>query len=365
MSYPNPVSRIRRVAAAGLAAALGMFAAVLGLELVLRVAPIHAGRQAQTVDAHNPVMLGKPGHKWVHSVGWSLYNPRAGRLNNFGFNDPQTYTGSEPVTAVLGDSYVEGLAVPYPQTLQARLRRRVGDCTRVYGFGVSGAAPADYVSYLHWARQRLNVQDAVIVLSDGDLWEATAPRPGMHHFVRRADGTVTLERTDRAGTTPLRDALNSSNLFRYVYGNLGFNPVARLSEAFVRPAPEAEPAPVDWVVDAFLDRLEAELPAGRVTLVIDADREAIAEAREPEYGPERALLIAEARRRGLTVVDLDPAFRAHQARAGRKVDFSPLDGHWNGLGHQIAADNVAAAWTLNGRAPACASRSHDLGVQRG
>ncbi|MBC6982114.1 hypothetical protein [Caulobacter sp. 17J80-11] len=356
MSRPSSTStsRLKRAATAAVALALGGLAGVFGLELALRVAPIHAGMAYRSVDQASPVMLGVPGRHWVHSVGWTLFNPRTGRLNNLGFNDPQTYTGTGPVTAVLGDSYVEGLAVPYAETLQARLRRRVGDCTRVYGFGVSGTAPSDYVSYLHWARQRLNVRDAVVVLSDGDLWEATAPRPGMHHFVRRADGTVTLERTDRAGTTPLRDAINASKLFRYVHGNLGFNPVARLSEAFAKPAPDQEPAPVAWVVDAFLERLQAELPPSRVTLVIDADRESIVEAREPEYGPERALLIAKARARGFTVVDLDPAFRAHQARAGRKVDFSPLDGHWNGLGHQIAADNVAAAWTLSGRGPACA-----------
>jgi hypothetical protein len=64
-----------------------------------------------------------------------------------------------------------------------------------------------------------------------------------------------------------------------------------------------------------------------------------------------------ARRRGFTVVDLEQPIREHYGRGGRKLDFTPLDGHWNGLGHKLAADNVAAAWKRAGGPAVCRARA--------
>jgi hypothetical protein len=349
---------VKRAAVAAGALALGLLAGAGLLELALQPLPVHRGIAFQAVDESNPVIRGVPGHKWVHSVGWTLFNPQQGRINNLGFNDPQTFEAGPPVMAVLGDSYVEAMAVPYPETLQGRLRSAVGDCARVYSFGVAGSAASDYPAYLHWAKQHLNVQSAVVVVTLTDLVEGTGPRPGGTWFARQPDGTVELERVDRPAASRLTKTLNASKLYRYVHVNLGFDPVERVKEALAKPAPEPEgeqpPQDHRWTAPAFLDALEAELPAERITLVLDADREAIFNGDEAWTSPEDELLKTEARRRGFTVVDLEQPIRDHYGRGGRKLDFTPLDGHWNGLGHKLAFETVTAAWRRTGFPAACA-----------
>ncbi|NEX93997.1 hypothetical protein [Caulobacter sp. 17J65-9] len=331
------------------AAALGAALVMVGLELTLRLAPAGGGVLFRRVDAANPVLRGAPGSVWVHSLGWSFFNPHRGRLNNEGFNDPQDYVRGAPVIAVLGDSYVEATTVAYADSLQARLRGALAPCPRVYSFGRSGANPADYVAYLRWAQRRYDVAGAVVLISAGDLEEAATPREGGNYYVRADDGAHRIAVMNYAGPGPLHHAVNASSLARYLLNNLQFNPITA-SHALGRTSAPSRPvhADRDWIVPAFLADLRASLPPERVTLVFDADRRAIADGAAPAYPPERARMIADARLSGFTVVDLDPAFRNQRARDARKVDYAPLDGHWNALGHQVAAAAVVDAWRAAG-----------------
>jgi hypothetical protein len=63
--------------------------------------------------------------------------------------DPSTDT---PLMAVIGDSYVEALMVPYEQTIQGRLSQRVPSHNRVYSFAASGAALSQYLAYAMYAK---------------------------------------------------------------------------------------------------------------------------------------------------------------------------------------------------------------------
>jgi hypothetical protein len=91
------------------------------------------------------------------------------------------------------------------------------------------------------------------------------------------------------------------------------------------------------------------LPPSRVILLFDADREAI-------YKPElagsnelcstqdsmaRRLLAEEAAKNGIEVINMEPIFRTHYLETGEHFDYLPVDGHWNGVAHRLAAKEVA------------------------
>jgi hypothetical protein len=82
-------------------------------------------------------------------------------------------------------------------------------------------------------------------------------------------------------------------------------------------------------------------------LLLDADRYALYDARAaatPKDDPEvRRQLIEHGRALGYRVVDLGPLFAAEYARTRLKLDYWPVDRHWNKRGHTVAADAVMTA----------------------
>jgi hypothetical protein len=60
----------------------------------------------------------------------------------------------------------------------------------------------------------------------------------------------------------------------------------------------------------------------------------------------RTIFMAEARAAGFEVVDMDAHFFARYQTEGKRFEF-PSDGHWNGLGHAVAADALAATRTFS------------------
>jgi hypothetical protein len=60
----------------------------------------------------------------------------------------------------------------------------------------------------------------------------------------------------------------------------------------------------------------------------------------------RTIFMAEARAAGFEVVDMDTHFFARYQAEGKRFEF-PSDGHWNGLGHAVAADALATTRTFS------------------
>jgi hypothetical protein len=57
----------------------------------------------------------------------------------------------------------------------------------------------------------------------------------------------------------------------------------------------------------------------------------------------REFFMSEARLAGFEVVDMDELFFARLAREDLSFDFGPIDRHWNGTAHGIAADAIASS----------------------
>jgi hypothetical protein len=104
-------------------------------------------------------------------------------------------------------------------------------------------------------------------------------------------------------------------------------------------------------VDAFLRDLVAYAgwPSDRVVLLVDGIRYPNASpiVLNSYFVQMRSYFIAEARRAGFEVVDMDERFFAKLNDGPVRFEF-PTDAHWNGTAHGLAADAVMSS-SLFGR----------------
>jgi hypothetical protein len=88
------------------------------------------------------------------------------------------------------------------------------------------------------------------------------------------------------------------------------------------------------------------LPVSHIAFLMDGYRvfepDQVEAARHSYFGIMREYLIAEARRRGYEVQDMQEWFVRRHARDGAAFDF-PDDGHWSAIGHEEAANAVRAS----------------------
>ena len=155
--------------------------------------------------------------------------------------------------------------------------------------------------------------------------------------------------------TKLAIFLRNLALVRYARGNLrldignllalgGADAAARCDLATLRPADQLR---VNFTVDQFPRLLN--LPPDRIILIFDSDREALytpgtagAEGPCPTRDAlARASLTQAAAAHGFEVVNMEPIFRREFLRTGEHFDYLPVDGHWNGAAHRLAAEEVA------------------------
>lgn len=351
---------------------LSLLAVLLISEAVLRLLPVSEGLGTQPVNDQSPILHFEPSR--THT--WSTYGDMAManrvRVNNEGFVNDQDYASDAPgpLVAVVGDSYVEAMMVPYAQTLQGRLAEALRGRARVYSFAASGAPLSQYLAYAAYARDRFQPQRGVVVVVGNDFDESLLDykhAPGLHSFRRRPDGQVELARTDYAPGA-LRNALCHSRLALYLVNNLGIGSLpVRLrglfapKEAYVgQTSARLDEKRLNdslFAIDSFLAMLPRAfgLPPEDILLVLDAPRpdlydydpQAREAAQASYFGRMRTALKERARVAGVRVVDMQEHFLRDYGQNGQRFEF-PRDAHWNGRGHQLAAEAVLASGVLEG-----------------
>jgi hypothetical protein len=347
-------------------------------EGVCRLLPVRSGLEVQDVDADHPVIRFRPDSDFVYSLGWQMTNVNRGRVNNDGFINNQDYHSADPrpLLAVIGDSYVEAAMVPYPLTVQGRLAAEQDD-RRVYSFGSSGSSLIDYLYYAVYARQRFHPDWLVINVVGNDFDEMLLrykQAAGFHYLTEEPDGSLAPALRDYHPSVARR-MLRHSALVRYLMLNIGStSPIiagllngrvaARLTP--VAPAYAADPAPPDYVGNTaaradpqrialsqravvwVLDHLPqmVGLDSSHVLFLMDSyrvfDPATLAEMHTSYFGIMRDYLISQARKRGYEVQDLQEWFARRHAKDGAVFQF-PDDAHWNGTGHEEAANAVRAS----------------------
>ncbi len=117
---------MRRAAFPFISITLGLLLALLTMELVLRFLPVNEGARPQVVDQEHPVRSLEPNRTFVWSADWNFAIVNVAHTNNLGFVHDQDYLPGQrsSLLALIGDSYVEALMVPFRDTVAGRLSSR-------------------------------------------------------------------------------------------------------------------------------------------------------------------------------------------------------------------------------------------------
>jgi len=286
-------------------------------------------------------------------------------LNSWGFHDvePDFPPTARPRVLVLGDSFVEGIAVPVERLIGPRLKDKLGPNAAVVALGRAGAGQATELDLLLEYAPRVRPQVVVLVfvpsndvlnnspdlepkktkpfyvLQDGEL--VRVPPAEAAARARSRLRVVDEIRRRRAVLRQKRDLLNAG----------GGIPLDFL---VYRPA-QTPPWEDAWATTfALLERLERMVlqQGARFLLAVAAERAAVdprtweemerayqplQENRWSARGPARRLLEWCAKNE-VAAVDLYPAFTA-----GDPDRLLLRDGHWSAAGHALAAQVIAEA----------------------
>jgi hypothetical protein len=346
---------------------------LLVLEVVLRFLPVAWSPPVVPPTAENPIQRYAANTPFTWSLGWDFNTVIRGRTNAQGFVADYDYdaAATSPLVAVAGDSYVEGLRVPFRETVTGRLQAMLGNSGRAYAFAQSGVPLSQYVAYARHACAVYGPERLVVVVVGNDFDEsvfAHRRRDGIYHLYPRPDGSFDDRLTPLPEPGFVEKVLRHSALALYLARNVGVSDViswfrpraANAQSGFVgHTAAAADPARLDEgqrVIAWFLDTLpQAACLAPRdIVLVVDAARSQLYEPADRTavqasyFGKMRTRLIAQAKGSGFKVIDMEPHFLAAYAVDHRPFEY-PNDGHWNAHGHEVAAAAVRQA--LAGWAP--------------
>jgi hypothetical protein len=361
--------RLRQFVFALITVSLTVVVCLGSAEILLRFLPVQSGLRSQPVTAENPIFHYAPERDVTFSRGWNFDMVNRRRVNNAGWVNDQNYPPHEqtPLLAIVGDSYVEALMVPYAQTLYGRLAGKLAGRLRVYSFGASGAALSQYLIWAGHAVRQYGANAVVINLVGNDFDESYIrynKGPGWWVYAPGPDGTLHLELVEyRPGW--LRSVLSHSSLARYVFFNLQFTNTWKEIYSFFFGSPaeagpryagntdaQADPVRVKAslaVIDAIFRDLPTivGLPPDRVLFTLDGFRypDHAASGKSTYFDLMRRAFRSKGTSLGYEVIDLDPDFFRHRAAHAQRFEF-PHDGHWNGTAHAVAAEAVFASKTV-------------------
>lgn len=272
---------------------LGILLSLLTMELVLRFLPVNEGARPAVVDQEHPVRALEPNRTFVWSADWNFVIVNTVHTNNLGFVNDQDYLPDQPspLLALIGDSYVEALMVPFRDSVAGRLSARSSPAERVYSFGTSSSALGNYLAYAEYAAKRFHPEAMIFLIIGNDFDESLLKyknEPGHSYFAEDAHGVLALQRIDYHPSL-WRRIIRASALVRYVTLNtdlLNFVlkwqhlPLGRPSNhlAFVgNTGAKADPvriADAQRAIDTFLTRVAeaAGLPAHRILFAVDGMR---------------------------------------------------------------------------------------------
>jgi hypothetical protein len=349
---------------------------LLVFEGVLRFLPVARAPLVEPPTAENPIQRYVPNQPFTWSLGWNFFHVVRGHSNTQGFLADYDYdpTATAPLVAVVGDSFVEALRVPFAETITGRLAAELGTRARAYAFAQSGSPLSQYVAYAAHACTIYRPQRLVVVVVGNDFDEsvyAHRRRNGIFHLYPRPDGGYDYRLSPLPAPGFAERIARRSALVLYLMRNVGISELAAMmginfAQAAAAPgdvyvgntSADANPARVaegEQVIAWFLDTLPgaACLAARDIVLVVDAmrppiyDDNALQAARASYFGLMRAKLMAEATAKGFVVVDMEKPLRA--AYGAQPVPFEfPNDMHWNARGHAVAAEavrNALATWS--------------------
>lgn len=290
----------------------------------------------------------------INSQGWNSSRDRY---------DIEKSSGIERI-AVIGDSYVEALTVPYDQSLAEHLEKQLnadGERAEIYRYGISGAPLSQFLYMLEQEVVRYSPDLVIILLVHNDFDESFRFKSGRYtsSFLKlEMDGQkVVSEIEPTVYEEGWLDPLRMSATFRYFFYQKKVRPARILRSLFGRDKVyeanvDVEQLQRHWPqIEAATDYLFRRLQEvsahydAKLLMVMDADRQAIYAGRSPnEPGGVSRLsnLAAElAARHSIPFLDLTTAFLEDWNENRSRFEFA-RDNHWNQRGHMKAAAAIAS-----------------------
>jgi hypothetical protein len=334
------------------------------LEVILRALPVSTPLFTAPVNAASPVKHFFPNQPFTYSKSWYMEVLNKGRVNNDGFVNPNDYIEhSAPTIGVIGDSYVEALAIPYLKTFHGRLSYKLSNCANVYSFGTSGAQLSTYLIYAEHAVKRWGAAELIINIVSNDFDESSIHNkhaPSFHYFQLTAEGG-SLVRIDYSPGVFSR-AVRHSALLRYVVLNLEVMRIAsNISSYFsgtkyeanvLNDTSAARMEEVRRIVTLFFELLSRKVPisSDKIIFVIDAVRPAIYEGIKNQrtyFGEAKKMFIARAREQNYKIIDMEERFSREYRHNRTKFELRPDDAHWSALAHRLVADEIMKSGYLS------------------
>ncbi len=331
---------ISKVSVSLLALSCGAIFAVIGLELLMQFLPVKRDRQFADNNINEPIIRGKAS-SIVEPIDWKFSHAQQRQVNNYGFVDNQNYLPNSRPVAVIGDSYIQAAMLPYLDTLQAKLSRKITNKFPVYSFGTPMYPLSGYLGTAKYVDREFQPRAYIFLLAKGDLTESIKSQYGTY-FLDRPDGELQFK---DAKINHISRTANQSSLYRYLYQQIYFKP-QRIVPSWLNADP---PTKSDFTADTYakisnrLLDLFADLtnvtPQNTI-FIIDSDRNSIYDKNYKADRDELSTFKQISVERGYHVVDTEELFTNYYQRTNKKLDFSPTDFHWNATANQLVADRV-------------------------
>src|SRR5215468_7543823 len=277
-----------------LMAFLSISLTLLAAEMVLRSLPVAMAPAVEPPTPENPIQRYVANQPYTWSFDWNMNNVVRGRSNAQGFLADYDYDADDPrpLVAVVGDSYIEALRVPFAQSVTGRLQAALGSRGRAYAFAQSGSPLTQYLAYAQHACTTYRPARLVVNVVGNDFDESVVThrrRNGIFHLYPKPDGGFDYRLTPLPEPGLLQRLARHSALAFYLIRNVGLtNLLDRMGINFAL-ADQAMPPHVghtdsdansarveegNRVMDWFLGALPeaACLPASDIVLVVDAPR---------------------------------------------------------------------------------------------
>jgi len=336
-------------------ALLGGVAAVSALEMLMRVLPVSsATKSGYYVDpkimTYAPLLDGR------YAFGWDLRHAQRFRTNSHGFVAEHEFRRDEQAVGLIGDSFVEALALDARDRPAAQLETALGSTRPVYAMGAAGTALLDYAERIRWAHQQLGIRDFVVMMESTDIRQALCGSGNVH--------SECLDPTTLAPTTTVvpspslaKRLLRDSALAQYLVGQLKIDLARILKRTFSyeiahmpdggkamlqpRSRDKLPEAAAEHITAAFFERVKP-YATGRLVIFVDADRQMLRTGAQASDS-ERQSFIGRAQAAGATVIDAAPLFAEHYRRSPLSLDIGPQDAHFNPLSVRLAMSEIASA----------------------
>jgi hypothetical protein len=275
-----------------LAVVLSTSLTLLAAEIVLRFLPVATAPAVEPPTPANSIQRYVANSPYTWSFDWNMNNVVSGRSNAQGFLADYDYDVNDgrPLVAVVGDSYMEALGVPFAQTLTGRLQTALGDRARAYVFAQSGSPLSQYVAYARHACMVYRPARIVVNVVGNDFDESVFThrvRNGIFHLYPKSDGEFDHRLTPVPPPGLAERILRRSMLALYLMRNVGVtNVIAKLGVNLAQAEPrhaagyvgqidaDSNPARIEEghrVIDWFLGALPqaACLSPNNIVILVD------------------------------------------------------------------------------------------------